>query len=77
MRRSCNCRRGASVGAEWSHDMPKTRITAVVSNETKTQLERYADAHGLKKGAIVEEALLHYLLRELPADPIISPQIKK
>jgi hypothetical protein len=58
--------------------MPESQISAFISDETKAQVERYADAHGVKKGALVEQALLHHLraLRELPADVIIPPRIK-
>ena len=40
-------------------------------------MERYADAHGVKKGHLIEDALLHHLqaLRELPADVIIPPRL--
>lgn len=57
--------------------MTDTQISAHISEEAKEQLERYADAHGVKKGALVEQALLHHLqaLRELPADVIIPPRI--
>jgi uncharacterized protein (DUF1778 family) len=58
--------------------MPETQISAYISQATKDQVERYADAHGVKKGHLVEEALLHHLqaLRELPADIIISPRLE-
>ena len=54
--------------------MIKVRLTAIVSEEANTQLERYANAHGLKKGALIEQALLHHLqaLRELPAGIIVG-----
>jgi hypothetical protein len=57
--------------------MTETQISAHISEETKEQIERYADAHGVKKGALVEQALLHHLqaLRELPADLIIPPRL--
>jgi uncharacterized protein (DUF1778 family) len=58
--------------------MTETQISAHISEETKEQVERYADAHGVKKGALVEQALLHHLqaLREIPADLIIPPRLK-
>jgi hypothetical protein len=58
--------------------MTDTQISAHVSEETKEQIERYALAHGVKKGALVEQALLHHLqaLRELPADLIIPPRLE-
>lgn len=57
--------------------MGETQISAYISDSTKEQVERYADAHGIKKGHLVEEALLHHLqaLRELPADLVIPPKI--
>lgn len=57
--------------------MADTQISAYISEATKQQVERYAEAHGMKKGRLVEEALLHHLqaLRELPADLIIPPSV--
>jgi hypothetical protein len=57
--------------------MAETQISAYISETTKEQVERYADAHGVKKGHLVEEALLHHLkaLRELPADIVIPPRL--
>jgi hypothetical protein len=54
-----------------------TQISAIISTTTKDRLERYTEAHGLKKGAFIEEALLHHLqaLDELPVDLIIPPRI--
>jgi hypothetical protein len=54
-----------------------TQISAYISASTKQQVERYAEAHGVKKGYLVEEALLHHLqaLRELPADIVIPPRL--
>ena len=47
--------------------MADTQISAHISEETRDMVERYAGAHGMKKGALVEQALLHHLqaLREL------------
>lgn len=58
--------------------MHDTQISAHISLETKALLERYADAHGLKKGTLLEQALLHHLqaLRELPADLIIPARLE-
>ena len=58
--------------------MADTQISAHISQETREQVERYAGAHGMKKGALVEQALLHHLqaLRELPADIIIAPRLE-
>jgi hypothetical protein len=57
--------------------MPETQISAYISAATKQQVERYAEAHGVKKGYLVEEALLHHLqaLHELPADIVIPPRL--
>jgi hypothetical protein len=57
--------------------MADTQISAYISESTKEQVERYAESHGVKKGYLVEEALLHHLqaLRELPADIVIPPRI--
>jgi uncharacterized protein (DUF1778 family) len=57
--------------------MADTQISAYISQATKEQVERYAESHGVKKGYLVEEALLHHLqaLRELPADIVIPPRI--
>jgi hypothetical protein len=56
--------------------MAETQISAYISEATKDKVERYAEAHGVKKGHLVEEALLHRLqaLRELPADIVIPPR---
>jgi hypothetical protein len=55
----------------------ETQISAYISEATKHELERYADAHGVKKGHLLEQALLHHLraLRELPADIVIPPRL--
>ena len=57
--------------------MTDTQISAYISESTKDQLERYAEAHGVKKGFLIEEALLHHLhaLRELPSDLVVSSRI--
>ena len=54
------------------------QISAFISESTKERVERYADAHGIKKGRLIEEALLHHLqaLHELPSDIIITPRIE-
>lgn len=54
------------------------QISAHISEETKEQLERFAMAHGMKKAALIEQALLHHLqaLRELPADIVIPPRLE-
>ena len=58
--------------------MVDTQISAHISEETKEQVERFVGAHGMKKGALIEQALLHHLLalRELPSDVIIPPRLE-
>lgn len=58
--------------------MADTQISAYISDTTREEVERYVEAHGLKKGNLVEEALLHHLqaLRELPQDIVIPPRIR-
>jgi len=55
----------------------ETQISAYISRSTKELVELYTEAHGVKKGHLIEEALLHHLqaLRELPADIIIPPRL--
>jgi hypothetical protein len=57
--------------------MADTQISAFISDTTKELVERYVEAHGVKKGHLLEEALLHHLqaLRELPADLIVPPRL--
>ena len=57
--------------------MADTQISTYISEATKQQIEQYAEAHGVKKGRLVEDALLHHLqaLRELPADIVIPPRL--
>ncbi len=54
-----------------------TQISAMISSETKERLERYARAHGLKKGYLIESALLHHIaaLESLPADVIVPARL--
>ncbi len=57
--------------------MAESQISAFISDATKRKVERYAEAHGVKKGHLVEEALLHHLqaLHELPADLVIPARL--
>ena len=54
-----------------------TRISALISQETKELLERHVRATGVKKGHLIEQALRHHLqaLQELPADVIVHPRL--
>ena len=53
------------------------QVSAYISPETRRELDRFVEAHGVKKGHLIEMALLHHLqaLRELPADAIVPPRI--
>lgn len=55
----------------------QVQISAVVSEETRALLDAATEARGLKKGHVIEEALLHYLhaLRELPGDVILPSRL--
>jgi hypothetical protein len=55
----------------------QSQVSAYISPETRSALEEYVEAHGVKKGHLIEMALLHHLqaLRELPQDVIIPPRI--
>lgn len=57
--------------------MANTQISALISPETKERLERFARARGLKKGYLIESALLHHIsaLEALPADVIVPPRL--
>lgn len=54
-----------------------TQISAFISDTTSSELERYVEARGLKKGYVVEQALRFHLraLKELPAETIVPPQV--
>ena len=53
------------------------QISAEVSLTTKELLERYSKATGVKKGYLIEEALLRHLqaLQELPMDIVVPARI--
>lgn len=57
--------------------MGTTQISAQISDATKERLDRFSRSTGMKKGHVIEDAILHYMeaLRELPTDVIISPRI--
>jgi hypothetical protein len=58
--------------------LPKeTQISALISETTRALLEKHVRATGVKKGYLVEQALLHHLqaLDELPAEFIVHPRI--
>ena len=53
------------------------QISAEVSPRTKELLERYVRATGVKKGFLIEQALLHHIqaLEELPAEFIVPRRL--
>ena len=55
----------------------EVQISAFVSSETKKEVDEYTRATGIKKGRVIEAALLHHfrVLREIPMDMIISPSL--
>jgi hypothetical protein len=55
----------------------ETQISALISPTTRKLLEKHVRQTGVKKGHLVEQALLHYLLAldELPAEFVIHPRI--
>jgi hypothetical protein len=55
----------------------ETQISALISRTTRDRLERHVRATGVKKGRLMEQALLHHLqaLEELPAELIVHPRI--
>ena len=54
-----------------------TQISALISESTRDLLEKHVRATGVKKGHLVEQALLHHLhaLDELPAEFVVHPRI--
>jgi hypothetical protein len=57
--------------------MKSTQISAMISQATKELLDQYVRATGVKKGHLLETALLHHLqaLQELPSDILVSARI--
>lgn len=55
----------------------ETQISAQISETTRQLMEKHVRRTGVKKGYLVEQALLHHLqaLDELPAEYIIHPRI--
>ena len=55
----------------------ETRISAQISATTRELLEKYVRRTGVKKGYLVEQALLHHLqaLDELPSEYIVHPRM--
>ena len=55
----------------------ESQISAIISATTQTLLEKHVRATGVKKGHLVEAAILHHLraLHALPTDIIVHPRI--
>jgi hypothetical protein len=55
----------------------ETQISALISETTRDLMEKHVRQTGIKKGYLVEQALLHHLqaLDQLPAEYIIHPRI--
>lgn len=55
----------------------ETQISAQISETTRELLEKRVRQTGVKKGYLIEQALLHHLqaLDELPAEYIVHPRI--
>ncbi len=54
-----------------------TQVSAQISEATKRRLDLYAQETGMKKGRIIEDAIVHHLdaLEELPAEYIIPARV--
>ena len=54
-----------------------TQISAQISETTRDLLERHTRQTGVKKGHLIEQALLHHLqaLDALPAEYIVHPRL--
>jgi hypothetical protein len=57
--------------------MHTSQISASISDETREWLERYVRARGVKKGFVIEQALLHHLqaLSELPEEVVVPARL--
>ena len=55
----------------------ESQISAPISPTTRMLLEKHVRATGVKKGHLIEEALLHHLqaLHALPADVVVPPRL--
>jgi hypothetical protein len=54
-----------------------TQISAQISEATRKLMEQHVRRTGIKKGYLVEQALLHHLqaLDELPVEYIVRPRL--
>ena len=55
----------------------KTQISAFISAETKSRLDRFVEGHGVSQAFVVEQALAHHLaaLDELPSFAIVPTRV--
>lgn len=55
----------------------QSQVSATISAETKEQLDRFTEGHGLKKNFVVEQALLYFMQarRELPDEAFIPTRM--
>lgn len=55
----------------------ETQISAQISRTTRELMEKHVRRTGVKKGHLIEQALLHHLqaLDEIPAEYVIHPRI--
>ncbi len=55
----------------------ETQISALISETTRDLMEKHVRATGVKKGHLIEQALLHHMqaLDELPPEFIVHPRI--
>jgi len=55
-----------------------TQISAYISDSTKQLVDAYVKRKGIKKGFLLEEALLHYLqaLKTIPEDLIVPARLQ-
>ncbi|MEI7704896.1 MAG: hypothetical protein WCK73_09885 [Deltaproteobacteria bacterium] len=57
--------------------MKDIQVSAQISESTRELMERYVRRAGVKKGHLIEQALLHHLqaLEELPGEYIVHPRL--
>jgi hypothetical protein len=57
--------------------MKQVQISAYIAESTRDELDSLTRARGLKKSAVIEQALLMHLraLQELPEDMLLPPRL--
>jgi hypothetical protein len=55
----------------------ETQISAQISDTTRELMDKHVRRTGVKKGHLVEQALLHHLqaLDDLPAEYVVHPRV--